>query len=40
MNLSLILTKNKKVEHCIKLKTHKLIVLKFWVESGVNSLYG
>jgi len=28
------LTRNEKMEHYIK--THKFIVLKFWVESGVN----
>jgi len=32
------LTKNEKVEHYIKIKTHKLIVLIFWVENGVNVL--
>jgi len=40
MSLSFILTKNKKVKHYIKIKTHKLIVLRFWVESGVNVLSG
>jgi len=40
VSLSLTLTKNEKVEHYIRIKTHKLIALKFWVESGVNILYG
>jgi len=30
--------RNEKVEHCIRIKTHKPIVLRFWVESGVNNL--
>jgi len=38
MNLSSTLVRNEKVEHYIKLKTHKPIVLTFWVESGVNVL--
>ena len=38
--LSLTLARNKKVEHYIRIKTHKLIVLRFWVESGVNALCG
>jgi len=28
--------RNEKVEHYIKMKTYKLIALKFGVESGVN----
>jgi len=37
VGLSLTLDKNEKVEHYIRIKTHKPIVLRFWVESGVNS---
>jgi len=37
--LSLTLVKNEKIEHYIKIKTHKLIVLKFWVENDDNTLY-
>jgi len=40
VSLSFILVRNKKIEHYIKIKTHKLIVLRFWVESGVNALCG
>ena len=25
-------------EYCIRIKTHKLIVLRFWVESDINVL--
>jgi len=40
VTLSPILTKNEeKVEYCIRIKTQKL-VLRFWVESGVNVLCG
>jgi len=35
VSLSLTLVRNKKVEHYITIKTHKPIVLRFWVESGV-----
>ena len=38
--LSPTLAKNEKVEHYIRIKTHKPIALRFWVESGVNSLCG
>jgi len=34
------LTRNEKVEHYIRIKTHKPIALRFWVESGVSALYG
>jgi len=34
------LTRNEKVKHYIRIKTHKLIALRFWVESGVNALCG
>jgi len=40
MSLSLTLARNRKVEHYIKIKTHKSIALKFWVESDVNILCG
>jgi len=40
MSLSLTLIRNEKVEHYIKIKTHKHIALRFWVESDVNALYG
>jgi len=33
------LVKNEKVEQYIKMKTYKLIVLKFFVEIGVKVLY-
>ena len=32
------MVKNEKVEHYIKIKTHKLVVLRFWVESSINVL--
>jgi len=32
------LSKNEKVKHHIKMKTHKLIALRFWVKIGVNPL--
>ena len=36
-SLSPTLSKNKKVEHHIRIKAHKRIMaLRFWVESGVN----
>jgi len=38
--LSLTLVRNEKVEHYIRIKTHKPIVFRFWVESGVSVLYG
>jgi len=37
--LSPTLARNEKVEHYIRIKTHKLIALRFWVESGVSALY-
>jgi len=40
VSLNLTLTRNEKVEHYIKIKIHKLIVLRFWVESDVNVLCG
>jgi len=39
VRLSLILGKDEKIEHYIRIKTHKLIVLKFWVENSINALY-
>jgi len=38
VSLSLILCRNKKVKHYIRNKTHKFIILRFLVESDVNSL--
>jgi len=38
--LSPILAKNEKVENYIRIKTHKPIALRFWVESGVSVLSG
>jgi len=40
VSLSPTLTRNEKVEYYIKIKTHKPIPLRFWVESGVNALCG
>jgi len=39
VSLSFTLSKNEKVEQHIKIKAHKLIILKFWIESDVNILY-
>jgi len=38
--LSPTLARNEKMKHCIRIKTHKPIALRFWVESGVSALYG
>jgi len=38
VSLSLTLNKNKKIEHHIRIKVHKFIVLRFWVKSGANFL--
>jgi len=38
-SVSPTLTRNEKVEYYIKIKTYKLIVFRFWVESGVSVLY-
>jgi len=35
-----MLGKNKRVEHHIRMKIYKVIVLLFWVESDINSLCG
>jgi len=40
VSLSPTLARNEKVEHYIRIKTHKPIVLRFWVESSVNVLCG
>jgi len=40
VSLSPILARNEKVDHYIRIKTHKSIILRFWVESGVNALCG
>jgi len=40
VSLSPTLTRNEKVAHYIRIKTHKPIALRFWVESDVNSLCG
>jgi len=36
MSLNSTLSKNEKVEHHIRIKTHKFIILRFWIKSGVN----
>jgi len=38
VSLSLILSKNEKVEYYIKIKVHKTIILRFWIESVINVL--
>jgi len=38
VSLSPTLARNEKIEHYIRIKTHKLIALRFWVESDVNTL--
>ena len=40
VSLSPTLTRIEKVEHHIRIKAHKPIALKFWVESGVSVLCG
>jgi len=40
VSLSPTLTRIEKVEHHIRIKAHKLIALRFWVESGVSVLCG
>jgi len=35
-----LLDKNKKFEHHIQMKIYKLIVLRFWIRNGVNTLFG
>ena len=39
VSIGFTLSRNEKVEQRIKNKTHKLNVLRFWIESGVISLY-
>jgi len=39
VSLSPTLSKNKKVEHHIRMRIYKFIDLNFWVKSGVNLLY-
>jgi len=38
VSLSPTLARNEKVEHYIRIKTHKPIALRCWVESGVSVL--
>jgi len=38
VSLSHTLVRNEKVEYYIKINTHKPIILRFWVESSINSL--
>jgi len=38
VSLSSTLNKNEKVEHYIRMKTHKPIALRFWIKSDVNPL--
>jgi len=40
VSLSSTLIRNEKVEHYIRIKTHKPIVLRFWVESDISVLCG
>ena len=40
VSLSVTLNKNEKVEHHIRIRTRKFIVLRFWVGSDANPLYG
>jgi len=40
VSLSPTLIRNEKVEHHIRIKAHKPIALRFWVESGVSILCG
>jgi len=39
VSLSPTLVRNEQVEHYIIIKTHKPIVLKFWVEIDVDTLW-
>jgi len=38
LSISFMLSRNKKIEYYIRIKIHKLIVLRFWVENDVNFL--
>jgi len=40
VSLSPTFARNEKVEHYIRIKTHKPIALRFWVESDVSVLCG
>ena len=40
VSLSPTLNRNEKVKHHIKTKIHKFIILRFWIKSSVNTLYG
>jgi len=40
VTLSLTMSRVEKVRHQIRKKTHKFIILKFWVVSGINPLCG
>jgi len=40
VSLSPTLTRNEKVEHHVRIKVHKPIALRIWVDSGVSVLYG
>jgi len=40
MSLSFTLVRNEKIENYIRIKTHKLIVLRFLVENDINVLCG
>jgi len=39
VSLSLTSSKNEKIEHHIKMKTHKFVILRFLIMSDVNFLY-
>jgi len=38
VSLSPTLSKNEKVEHHVRIETHKLITLRFWIKDGENLL--
>jgi len=38
VSLSSTLAKNEKVEYRTRIKTHKLIILRFWIKSDANDL--
>jgi len=40
VSLTPTLTRNEKVEHYIRIKTHKPNALRFWVEIGISVLCG
>jgi len=39
VSINTTLARNEKVEHHIRIKTHKPIALRFWVESGISMSY-